>query len=110
MINHLLNRTLTVTRAATTDDAGGGRSTNYVDVGTVRARISQPSAEDREVGQRAEARITHHVYVRPDADVQRGDRLVDGAQSYYEVLAAVQPSAAVYTRCETELRQWEVTT
>lgn len=109
MIDHLLNRTFEVWRPTTTKDAGGGQRVTRVNMGAVRARISQPSADEREVGQRAEARVTRNVYTRSDADVIRGDELRGGGL-VLDVLGTVVPSEPVYKKCEVESREAEVGT
>lgn len=108
MVFHLLNTTLEVWRANTTPDAGGGQTATRVQIGTVEGRLSQPSAQQREVGQRSEARVTHDVYLMPGADVARGDELrTDGL--VLDVIATVTPSEPIYLKAACESRDVEVT-
>ncbi len=108
MIDHLLNRTLQHTRPQTTTDAGGGQSTQWwpVGTGTVRARVSQPGATERETGDQHGADLTYPIYLSPRAAVRRGDRLTDG-DLVYLVLEIYGPSESVYLRADCRLRQSE---
>lgn len=107
-IEHLLNRTLGHTRPHTTSDGGGGQSTEWraVGTGTVRARVSQPTAVERETGDQHGADLSYPIYLSPRAAVRRGDRLTDGAV-VYEVLEIYGPSEAIYLRADCRLRQSE---
>lgn len=105
--HHWLDTELEVWRADTTLDAGGGQSTTRFLAGVIRARISQPSAQQREVGQRSEARITQDVYVSADADVRRGDELRGGGL-VLDVIATMTPSDPIYKKAEVEHRDVEV--
>lgn len=104
---HLLNRELAVWRRAWTVDGSGGRAAAWTEVGTVRARVSQPSAAERSVGQQAGATLTHAVYLLPGAEVARGDELRGDGQ-VLEVHAVFEPSGtAVYRRADCQLIQPE---
>lgn len=109
MIEHLLNRRMTVMRPHTTGDGGGGQTTEWRVAGTVRARVDQPTATERETGDQNGADISHPVYLLPRADVRRGDRLVDGALDLL-VLKIYGPSAPKYRRADCEERQSEEAT
>lgn len=99
MITHLLNRTLEVHREQSTPDGVGGRSLTYAHIGDVAARVSRPSAAERQVADQEGAEITADVYLEVDADVRRGDRLVDGTE-VLEVLAVTVPSKAAYLKAD----------
>lgn len=101
-----LNRTLTVWRPDPIDDGAGGQDVDYVEVGDVRARVSQPTAVERVAAAQAGAEHTHVVYVRPDADVARGDELRGGGQ-VFRVASTVMPSEPVYLRANCELIESE---
>jgi head-tail adaptor len=103
-VAHLMNRTLTVRREVTASDGYGGQTVAYSLVGDVPARVSRPSASEREVAAREGVEITHEVYLNPEADVRRGDQLVDGDQ-VLEVVSVVEPSRVDYRKatCREEV-------
>ncbi|NUT96730.1 MAG: phage head closure protein [Saccharothrix sp.] len=101
---HTYNRELQVWRTAAVDDGAGGQITTPVLVGTVRAKVDQPSAAERMAAQQGGAEHTHTVYLAPDADVGRGDEL-RGSGQRLRVLFTVQPSRPVYLKAGCELIQ-----
>lgn len=107
MIGHRLNSTLTVYRASYTTDAVGGRTRSFVAAGTIRAQVSQPSAEERAVAAQEGATLHHVVHTTYGADVQRGDELDDGGARRLRVLAVVHDSRMTYSRLECEVVQGE---
>ncbi|MFG1873388.1 head-tail adaptor protein [Sphaerisporangium sp. NPDC049003] len=108
MVEHLLNRTLAHTRPHTFSDGGGGQATEWrpVGTGTVRARVNQPTAVEREAGDQLSADLSYPIYLSPRAAVRRGDRLTDG-HAVYEVLETYGPSVSIYLRADCRLRQSE---
>ncbi|WP_327587043.1 head-tail adaptor protein [Nonomuraea sp. NBC_00507] len=110
MIDHLLNVSLTHRRPVTVRDSGGGQSTTWLPLGTVRGRVSQPtSSVEREEADQHGADLTYPVYLGPRADVRRGDELLDvvGGGRMFEVLAVYPPSQPIYLRADCRLRQSE---
>lgn len=105
---HELPRLLAVWRTTTGDDGAGGQTTVRTQVGTVRARVSQPSAAERIAAMQGGAVLTLAVYLQPDADVRRGDELV-GAGETYRVKAVFTPSEPAYLRADCERIEAEVT-
>lgn len=101
-----LNRRLAHYRREETDDGSGGVITEWVNLGTVRGRVSQPTAAERVAAQQAGADHTQPVYVQPRADVRRGDEL-RGAEGRWRVVAVFRPSEPVYLRADCELTQGE---
>jgi SPP1 family predicted phage head-tail adaptor len=101
-----LNRTLDVWRPLLAADGAGGDDVDMVPAGTVRGRVSQPSAAERVAAMQAGADHTHAVYLRPDADVYRGDELRGDGQTF-RVKATFQPSEPVYLRADVELVESE---
>lgn len=97
MISHLLTRTLTVNRPVTAADGSGGQTVTFVEAGTVRAKVDQPSAAERERGDQWGAEHSHTIRFRHDADVRRGDELTGGGQRF-RVLATVTDSHATYLK------------
>lgn len=98
---HELPRTLAVWRAATADDGAGGRTAGWSQVGSIRARVSQPSAAERTAAMQAGASLTMAVYTVPSADVRRGDEL-RGDGEVYRVRATITPSERAYLRADCE--------
>jgi SPP1 family predicted phage head-tail adaptor len=101
-----LNRTLAVWRPDPVGDGAGGQTVTFVQVGTVRARVSQATAAERVVAAQAGAAHTQPVYLPPAADVARGDEL-RGDGDVFRVKATVMPSEPVYLRADVELIQHE---
>jgi hypothetical protein len=106
VIGHLLNTTVQVWRAVTSEDGGGGRSTTWAQVGEHRARLSQPTAKDAERGEQSGADLTHVVYLDPGVDVRRWDELRRPGQTL-RVVGTVEPSVPIYTRADCAARQPE---
>lgn len=106
MIGHLLNRSVQVWRRAEVDDGTGGQATTWVQVATQRVRISQPTAQERQVAQQAHGDLTHKVYAQPDTDIRRGDELRD-TDLVLRVMATLGPSKDAYLRADCEQLQSE---
>lgn len=106
MIAHLLNRTLAVWRPVTSDDGSGGQEVTLTSVGNVRAKVDQPTAEERQVNDQLSAEHTHTIRFLPSADVERGDELRGDGQTF-RVLATMEPSHPVYLRALAQLVQAE---
>lgn len=105
MIRHLLNDALTVYRASFAADGRGGRVKTMSEVGTVRARVSQPSAEERRTAGREGATLDAVIHVAFRADVQRGDELDDGGSRRWRVVSVVNDSSRTYRRLECQAVQ-----
>jgi len=104
-VARLLNRQVAVWRVVRVDDGMGGWEETWDQVGTVRARFSQPSATERVLADQSQARLTHIVYLLADADVRRGDEIRDGSR-VFEVLATFEPSEpGTYLRADCRARQ-----
>ena len=103
----LLNTSVAVWRTTTTDDGGGGQETSLGYVGIVRARLSQPSARERQAADQAGTELTHIVYLPDGADVRRGDELRPPADvAALIVKATFQPSVpGTYLRADCTARQ-----
>lgn len=106
MIGHLLNRTLEVHRPVTASDGSGGQTVTLVPVGEVRAKVDQPTPEERREADQWGAEHTHTVRFLPSADVARGDELTGGGQTF-RVLATVTDSHGTYLKAPAELIQSE---
>lgn len=106
MIAHLLNRTVAVWRPVTSDDGAGGQDVTFAHVADVRAKVDQPTADERREADQWSAEHLHIARFLPGADVARGDEL-RGAGQTFRVLATLHPSHAVYLRAPVELVQAE---
>lgn len=103
-----LNRRLDQWRRQEMPDGSGGVITDWVEVGSVRARVSQAgtSQAERIAAHQAGAELTNPIYVQPRADVRRGDEL-RGPEGSWRVVALYLPSEPVYLRADCELVQGE---
>ena len=116
MIDHLLDRDLSLYRPSTTTDSGGGQVVSFTQVGTVRAKVNQPTPAEREAAGQWGARLSHVVHTVFSNDVRRGDELAGDlpsdipADSRLRVLAVISNSYETYKRCETEIVQAEGST
>ncbi|GAA3804506.1 phage head closure protein [Streptomyces chiangmaiensis] len=104
-VSRLLNQTVNVWRYTRTSDGMGGWVAAWVQVGTARARLSQRSARERTAADQTTSRLTHVVYLLPDADVRRGDELRQAGRTF-TVLATFEPSEpGTYLRADCEVVQ-----
>lgn len=104
-VGRLLNRKVPLWRATTSDDGGGGQETTWSQVGTPRARMSQPTARERQAADQAQAQLDETWYFAPDADVRRGDELRPAGR-VVEVFAVFEPSEpGTYLRADCTVRQ-----
>ena len=106
---HELPESLHVWRPAATTDDQGGEVVTLTDVGTVRAKVSQPTAAEQIEAQRAGSSLAMIVHLRPDADVRRGDELRRPDGDRLRVKYTVHPSEPVYLRADCEQLQSEGT-
>lgn len=108
-IGRYLNRQLEVYRPTTVEDEGGGQETTLVLQGTVRAKVDQPSPQERLVAAQAGSEHSHDIWLLPTADVQRGDELRGtdalGQAQVFRALSVVQPSKPIYSKVFAELIQ-----
>lgn len=86
-----------VWRPAETVDSLGGRSVVFTRVASVRCKVDQASAAEREESGQWGAECTNGVYMLPSADVRRGDEL-RGGPLVLRVLAVIQPSTPQYRK------------
>lgn len=105
MIGHRLNSDLTVYRSTSADDGAGGQTRTFAAVGTIRAQVSQPSAEERALAAQNGANLTHVIHTTRGADVERGDELDNGGARRLRVIAVLWDSRQTYTRLECEVTQ-----
>lgn len=104
---HELRETLTVWRPTSVPDGQGGTTTSLVQVGTVRAKVSQPAAAEQIEAQQAGTTMTMIVHMRPTADVRRGDELRRTDGDKLRVKYTIHPSEPVYLRADCEQIQSE---
>lgn len=91
-VAHLLNSRREVWRKERVSDGGGGWITEYVQVGSVRTRVCQPSARERQSADQSFAELTHIAYVNPGTDIRREDQLRATGAHPLEVLSTFEPS------------------
>lgn len=103
-----LNRRFAVWRTVTGTDDVGGSTTTQTQVGTVRAKVSQPAAVEQLEAQQAGASFSVIVHLKPKADVRRGDvlRALDDGDDL-RVKSTVMPSEPIYLRADCEQLQAE---
>ena len=109
LVGHLLTQTLSVYRSTDVVDSGGGRAETMTQVGTIRAKVNQPTPEEEQLAATWGAQLTHTVHAEVYEDVRRGDEF--GGELPSEVLtgfrlrviAVVSDSHQTYRRmlCET---------
>lgn len=102
IISHWLNRTLTVWRPTETSDGQGGATVTFQSMGSLQAKVDQPSAAEQWQAGQEGARHTHNVYLEPTADVQRNDELRGDGQTF-RVYAVVEPSTPRYRKALCEM-------
>lgn len=103
---HETNRTLAVWRPTTVTDNMGGQTVTLAQVGTVRAKVSQPTAAEQIEAHRAGAALMMTVHMRPGEDVRRGDEL-RGDDDRLRVRYVIEPSEPEYLRADCEQLQAE---
>jgi SPP1 family predicted phage head-tail adaptor len=104
---HELNEELAVWRRTSVDDGQGGQTDELGQVGTVRAKVSQPAAAEQIEAQQAGSTMTMIVHMHPDADVRRGDELRRPDGDRLRVKYTMHPSEPVYLRADCEQLQAE---
>lgn len=110
MIEHLLRETLDVYRRTQIDDGYGGKSYEMTFIGTIQARLSQPTAAERMQASGWQAQVDYaQLYIMPTADVQRGDEL-RGSGFVFRVKSLIRPSIPIYLRVGCEYEQFETET
>ena len=110
-IGHLLTQTLSVYRAVETVDSGGGRERVVSQVGTIRAKVNQPTPEETQLAATWGANLSHVVHCEVYEDVRRGDEFGGELPSEVEpgfrlrVIAVVSDSHQTYRRMMCEITQ-----
>lgn len=103
-----LNRSLEVWRVTLTPDGQGGQDESSGQVGTVRAKVNEPSAAERVEAMRSGVDLSYQIHLLPDADVRRGDEL-RAAGEVFRVISTVRPSTPTYLRAQCERDEVETT-
>jgi hypothetical protein len=110
-IGHLLTQTLSVYRPTEVVDSGGGREMTAVLVGTIRAKVNQPTPAEVEAAGVWGAQLSHVVHAEVYEDVRRGDEFGGELPSEVEqgfrlrVIAVVSDSHQTYRRMLCEVAQ-----
>jgi head-tail adaptor len=106
VIGHLLRRQMDIYRRDETADGQGGTTTEWLLVGPANFKVDQPTAEELQVAEQSQSRHSHNIYAQPGTDIQRGDELRSGGQTF-RLIAVVEPSQAIYRKALAELIQRE---
>lgn len=110
-IGHLLTHTLSVYRPTEVVDSGGGRENTAVLVGTMRAKVNQPTPEEVQAAGVWGAQLSHVVHTEVYEDIRRGDYFGGELPSEVEagfrlrVLSVVSDSHSTYRRSLCEIVQ-----
>jgi hypothetical protein len=110
-VAHLLTHTLSVYRPTESVDSGGGRAESNVFVGTIRAKVNQPTPEETQAAGVWGAQLSHVVHSEVYEDVRRGDYFGGELPSEIEdgfmlrVLSVVSDSHSTYRRMACEIVQ-----
>ena len=102
MISRLLLDTVEVYRPTLVADGRGGRTRSFASVGVVRAKVGQPSTDERATAARLGAVLSAVVHVAFGADVRRGDELDVGHPRRVRVVSVTTNSRRTYARIECE--------
>jgi hypothetical protein len=111
MIGHLLTQTLTLYRGEETVDSGGGRVVVFAQVGTVRAKVNQPTPEEIQAAGVWGAQLSHVVHTEAYEDIRRGDVFGGDlpsevlADQRLRVIAVVSDSHQTYRRALCDITQ-----
>lgn len=105
-----LPETLTVWRRSSESDSYGGTSSEFLQVGTVAAKVSQPAAAEQIEAQQAGSNMTMIIHMRSTEAVYRGDELHRANGDKLRVKYTIQPSdPSAYLRADAEQIQPEGT-
>jgi len=110
-IAHLMTHTLSVYRSTESTDSGGGRVEAFALVGTIRAKVNQPTPEETQAAGVWGAQLSHVVHSEVYEDVRRGDEFGGELPSEIEpgfrlrVLSVVSDSHSTYRRALCEVVQ-----
>jgi hypothetical protein len=103
-----LRETLTNWRRVSTPDPLGGTSSTLQQVGSVQARVSQPTAAEQLEAQQAGSNLTMIVHMLPGTAVYRGDELRRANGDKLRVKYTISPSdPSAYLRADCEQIQAE---
>jgi head-tail adaptor len=96
----LFNDLFTIARKSRSSDGQGGWTESFANIGTEPGRIRPASAREREAARRLESEVTHVMYVRPGANVKRGDRATGRIGTQFELLDVRRPSQGHHLECD----------
>lgn len=108
----MFDRPLQLWRPKSVPAGAGGTTRTFAKVSgqDLLGKVDQPNAAEQLVAAQSGAMLTHSVYFEGVVDVRRGDELRDPcSREAFKVLWVVQPSTPVYTKANSEVRQYEKT-
>lgn len=98
MIAHLLNRVCELSRPTRISDNQGGWFDAPSIIGRFPCRVMAASTSEIENARRAEAIITHAIYLMPETDVQIGDSIIVDGVTYRVTVEDIAPSVRIYRK------------
>jgi hypothetical protein len=104
VIDHLLTQTLSLYRPTDSVDSGGGREDTLAQIGTLRAKVNQPTPAEVELAGVWGAQLSHVVHAGEYNDIRRGDEFGGDLPSEVQpnerlrVIAVVSDSHSTYKR------------
>lgn len=105
-VSRHLNQQVEIWRSVRVSDGGGGYTVTKVQQSTLRARVSQPSAAERVIGEQGHAEWAAVVYFDPSADVVRNDEIRRAGRQTLVVESTVEPSeSGTYLRANCSAEQ-----
>ena len=72
-VAHLMTQTLSQYRGEQVEDSGGGQELTFSFVGSVRAKVNQPTPEEVQEAAVWGAQLSHVVHTEAYEDIRRGD-------------------------------------
>jgi len=97
-----------VWREQSTDDGYGGQTIGWVDQGrTVPVQVVQPSAAERATALQEGVEVTHTAVMPVDVDIERGDRIVIGSNSWELLSDPLVATHAAVSRARAKQEPWD---
>lgn len=101
-IGHLLIHSVDIQRSVPVDNGHGGFDQVLVSQAIVRGRVNPVTAKDLAVLGKEESRVTHGIYLDPNADIRIGDVVVFDGRTFHVRVKQIQPSIPIYHKIMVE--------
>jgi len=95
-----------VWREQSTDDGYGGQTIGWVDQGRT-VQVVQPSAAERATALQEGVEVTHTAVMPVDVDIERGDRIVIGSNSWELLSDPLVATHAAVSRARAKQEPWD---